>query len=85
MPKFGTSFPTLAEFISVRWAVVRSVILGFFAGILPGIGATLAAFLSYNEAVRWSKTPENRRSLARANWKAWSPRRPPTTPPPAPP
>jgi putative tricarboxylic transport membrane protein len=58
MPKFGTSFPTLAEFISVRWAVVRSVILGFFAGILPGIGATLAAFLSYNEAVRWSKTPE---------------------------
>jgi putative tricarboxylic transport membrane protein len=58
MPKFGTSFPTLAEFLSLKWAVARSVVLGFFAGILPGIGATLAAFLSYNEAVRWSKTPE---------------------------
>jgi putative tricarboxylic transport membrane protein len=38
--------------------VLRSIGLGFFAGVLPGIGATLAAFLSYNEAVRWSKTPE---------------------------
>jgi len=32
--------------------------IGFFAGILPGIGAVLAAFMSYNEAVRWSKNPE---------------------------
>ena len=32
--------------------------IGFFCGILPGIGATLAAFMGYNEAVRWSKTPE---------------------------
>ncbi len=38
--------------------MLRSIGLGFFAGVLPGIGATLAAFLSYNEAVRWSKTPE---------------------------
>jgi putative tricarboxylic transport membrane protein len=38
--------------------VARSVVIGFFAGILPGIGATLAAFMGYNEAVRWSKTPE---------------------------
>jgi putative tricarboxylic transport membrane protein len=58
MPKFATSFPTLAEFLKLRVAVARSVVLGFFAGILPGIGATLAAFLSYNEAVRWSKHPE---------------------------
>jgi putative tricarboxylic transport membrane protein len=33
-------------------------VIGFFCGILPGIGATLAAFMGYNEAVRWSKTPE---------------------------
>ena len=58
MPKFATSFPSLAEFWKLKLAVARSVVLGFFAGILPGIGATLAAFLSYNEAVRWSKTPE---------------------------
>lgn len=58
LPRFSTHFPTLAEFWKLKLAVARSVILGFFAGILPGIGATLAAFLSYNEAVRWSKTPE---------------------------
>ncbi len=58
MPKFVTSFPSLAEFVRLKFAVLRSVVLGFFSGILPGIGATLAAFLSYNEAVRWSKTPE---------------------------
>ena len=58
MPKFSNAFPSLAEFWKLKIAVVRSVGLGFFAGILPGIGAILAAFLSYNEAVRWSKTPE---------------------------
>jgi len=58
MPKFSTHFPSLAEFWRLRIAVVRSVLVGFFAGVLPGIGVTLAAFMSYNEAVRWSKTPE---------------------------
>ena len=59
MPKFVTSFPTWMEFWRLKIAVARSVVLGFFSGILPGIGATLAAFLSYNEAVRWSKNKEN--------------------------
>jgi len=58
MPAFSTHFPTFLEFWKLKLAVARSVFLGFFAGILPGIGATLAAFLSYSEAVRWSKTPE---------------------------
>jgi len=57
-PAFVTSFPTLAEFKKLRVAVARSMGIGFFAGVLPGVGATLAAFLSYNEAVRWSKRPE---------------------------
>ena len=54
----GLDFPTALEFWRLRFTLVRSMGLGFFAGILPGIGATLAAFLSYNEAVRWSRTPE---------------------------
>ncbi len=57
-PKVGLEFPAFIELWRLRWAIIRSWILGFFAGILPGIGATLAAFLSYNEAVRWSKHPE---------------------------
>ncbi|MEZ5908924.1 MAG: tripartite tricarboxylate transporter permease [Hyphomicrobiaceae bacterium] len=57
-PKASLDFPSLREFWSVRITMLRSVIIGFFAGLLPGIGATLAAFLSYSEAVRWSKHPE---------------------------
>ena len=57
-PDLSVSYPSLAEFWSMKWAVARSTVIGWFSGILPGVGATLAAFLSYNEAVRWSKTPE---------------------------
>ena len=57
-PEISVDFPGRAEFWAMRWAVARSTVIGWFSGILPGVGATLAAFLSYNEAVRWSKTPE---------------------------
>jgi len=57
-PKMGVEFPTMAELLAHKFAVIRSIVIGFFCGILPGIGATLAAFMGYNEAVRWSKTPE---------------------------
>lgn len=36
----------------------RSSILGTIIGAIPGIGATIGAFISYNEAKRSSKTPE---------------------------
>lgn len=38
--------------------IARSSLLGTAIGILPGVGATTAAMLSYSEAVRWSKRPE---------------------------
>ena len=57
-PKVNLDFPTFTEFWKLKIAVARSVVIGFFAGILPGIGATLAAFMGYSEAVRWSKNPE---------------------------
>ena len=44
--------------MAYKIAVVRSILVGFFCGILPGIGATLAAFMGYGEAVRWSKNKE---------------------------
>ena len=54
-PKASLEFPTIAEFWRVRFTMIRSVCIGFFAGILPGIGATLAAFLGYSQAQRWSR------------------------------
>lgn len=57
-PKLSVAFPTFKELWQHKIAVVRSAIIGFFCGVLPGIGATLAAFMGYNEAVRWSKDKE---------------------------
>ena len=57
-PEVSLQFPTIAEMLALKWAILRSWIIGFCAGVLPGVGATLAAFLSYNETVRWSKHPE---------------------------
>ncbi|ETX02930.1 MAG: hypothetical protein ETSY1_01845 [Candidatus Entotheonella factor] len=59
LPIFNTAYPSLGDFWRLKIAVVRSVIIGFFSGVLPGIGATLAAFLSYNEGHRWSKNKSN--------------------------
>lgn len=56
--KVAIDYPSFAEFWRLRIAIARSTVIGFFCGLLPGIGATLAAFLSYNEAVRWSRHPE---------------------------
>lgn len=57
-PKISVDFPTLAELVAHKIAIVRSIVIGFFCGILPGIGATLAAFMGYNEAVRWSNNKQ---------------------------
>jgi putative tricarboxylic transport membrane protein len=32
--------------------------IGTFEGIMPGAGGTIASFIAYNEAKRWSKEPE---------------------------
>lgn len=38
--------------------LLRSALIGIFVGILPGVGGTMAVFLSYGEAKRTSKHPE---------------------------
>ncbi len=54
----STQLPTFGEFLATRWTLLRSSSLGAFIGALPGVGATTAAFISYSEAVRWSRHPE---------------------------
>ena len=38
--------------------ILKSSAIGTFIGAVPGTGAAIASFLSYNEAIRSSKTPE---------------------------
>ncbi len=41
------------------WGIwIRSSVLGVIIGMLPGAGANIAAFISYNDARQRSKTPE---------------------------
>ncbi|MBS3872190.1 MAG: tripartite tricarboxylate transporter permease [Firmicutes bacterium] len=51
---FKTSLLSLSEAWSIRWTVVRASILGTVVGILPGAGATIAAFLSYTTEAKIS-------------------------------
>jgi putative tricarboxylic transport membrane protein len=47
--------PSLDDFRKCAKAIGLSSVLGTFIGILPALGATTAALLSYNETKRWSK------------------------------
>lgn len=53
-----SSLPSLADWARSAWTIVRSAFLGFYIGLLPGSGATTAAFLSYIAEKRLNKHPE---------------------------
>jgi putative tricarboxylic transport membrane protein len=50
--------PSLATLWRLRTAQAIGCVLGAIEGAIPGGGGSVAAFLSYNEARRWSKEPE---------------------------
>ncbi|MFZ9065214.1 MAG: tripartite tricarboxylate transporter permease, partial [bacterium] len=50
--------PNKADYQKTWKAILRSSGIGTFIGILPAEGATIASMIGYNEAKRWSKTPE---------------------------
>lgn len=49
---------SMQEFVYSLGAIVRGTVIGFFVGILPGAGATLASFLSYDIEKRLATHPE---------------------------
>jgi putative tricarboxylic transport membrane protein len=53
-----TSMPSLKEMFMIKWTVIRCSIVGTVIGILPGAGATIAAFLCYSMEQKVSKYPE---------------------------
>ena len=56
--KISGKMPSLKEMFSMKRVVLQSSVLGTLIGVVPGAGATIAAFIAYNEAKRSSKTPE---------------------------
>lgn len=55
--KINNLIPSKEEFKESAGPIARGSILGFFVGILPGAGATLASFFSYLMEKRISKKP----------------------------
>lgn len=55
---FRDLLPNKADWV-VSWPhIVRSTAIGFFIGMLPGAGGTIASFISYSVAKRTSRHPE---------------------------
>jgi putative tricarboxylic transport membrane protein len=50
--------PTMAELKACRFAFLNGSIVGFFIGVLPGAGSTIASFISYGIEKAVSKHPE---------------------------
>jgi len=56
--KFSARLPNWSELKETKRATIIGTILGTIIGIMPGAGGTIASFIAYNEAKRWSKQPE---------------------------
>lgn len=54
----AVQLPSREDYRTVWKTILRSSGIGTFIGILPAEGATVASMIGYNEARRWSRTPE---------------------------
>lgn len=50
---------SLAEYLSCRFVLLRGALIGICIGIVPGIGSTAAAFMSYASTKQAAKDPES--------------------------
>lgn len=56
--KISSELVSLREFKSLIKPILLGSTIGTYVGILPGAGATIATFVAYGEAKRFSKHPE---------------------------
>ncbi|MGE5592604.1 MAG: tripartite tricarboxylate transporter permease [Betaproteobacteria bacterium] len=56
--KIGSLFPSLSEVKRNVTNFLRSALIGTWIGILPGAGGSIASLMAYDQAKRFSKTPE---------------------------
>lgn len=53
-----SALPDLRLYITHKWMILKSVVIGILVGAIPGTGPTIASWMAYNEAKRGSKHPE---------------------------
>ena len=57
-PQIGGLLPDRKDLKASTVPIIRGSLLGFFLGVLPGAGASIASFMSYTVERRFSKHPE---------------------------
>ena len=50
--------PKMSDLLAAKWTLIKSTMIGIIIGAIPGTGPTIASWMSYNEAKRGSKHPE---------------------------
>ncbi|SIS46098.1 tripartite tricarboxylate transporter permease [Neptunomonas antarctica] len=50
----GKSFVSMADMMHVKWVVLRSTLMGFLIGVLPGTGASIASAVAYGIEKRFA-------------------------------
>lgn len=55
----SSRYPSFADYKGCFLAMLIGSIVGVFVGVMPGAGASIACWIGYNEARRWSKHPKD--------------------------
>jgi len=55
----GSRLKSLKSLVENRFLLIRSTIIGFIIGVIPGVGGTVANYLAYGHAVQSAKDKEN--------------------------
>lgn len=56
--KISQIWPSLKDFLRVKYTILRGAVFGFLVGILPGCNAVVSSLLSYTVEKKRSKHPE---------------------------
>ncbi len=56
--KISSEMPKFKEIWKIKRTILQSSVIGTLIGVVPGAGATIAAFIAYGEAKRISKNPQ---------------------------
>ena len=57
-PSLKILFVTIFDLLKMPFLLIRSALIGLVVGIAPGAGGNIASMVSYSEATRWDKNPE---------------------------
>ena len=57
-PSLKILFVTIFDLLKMPFLLIRSAFIGLIVGIAPGAGGNIASMVSYSEATRWDKNPE---------------------------